>query len=145
MLGVRHFQKTAIDIWQGKWEHFDCDKKLFISSNYATRSHLPETENGEKVCDTPVTIAILKRRFQQDLQKNKTTEPSSNKKHLGLVVPDETHSFSNKDLADKLFQTLKQALEKDKLHFSFRRVSFLLDSQRSYESYQEALFNVFSE
>mgnify|MGYP003329578402 CR=1 FL=1 len=139
MLGIRHFQGTAIDLWLGPVEFFVCDCLYILKpGNEISKLEILPLENGEHsainifgVSPTQDLNLLIKTLCKLTAEKGL--------RHFSLAKDPEAQSFS---LAE-IFQPLKEELSKQSS--PKQRISFITNTAEEHESCQNMMFAAFSE
>jgi hypothetical protein len=121
VLGLRHYQGAAIDLFQGELAAFVCDVKAELKHPYDDAKSL--------------ATAYQEQLAQADSQK---------KRHIAFSQPLKS-ALSREQMAIVTMTAMKEYFDSERQFRYLKRVSIILSTLAEYSVYQKALFVAFPE
>jgi hypothetical protein len=128
MLGIRHYNGCAIDLWQGEREDFHCDLVVLMESNKVSSLQEVDTKSTD-LNDSQETM-------HKNITKIFLDAEDKKKRHLA-VVP------KNLEESSHTLASIKNLLSQKKIGNHIKRVTLLSKDLEHYHKMQEQLFSTF--
>ena len=132
MLGIRHYNRCALDLWVGLETDFYCDAFIWIGS--------PTTDHSITL---DMTLSSSKEQLIQAKQALVTQLLKLEKKNIRHLAISWTKPIEIEASLPKILDTIKELLSEGQLGIHVRRITFILNDVNNYQNTQAQLFATF--
>ena len=141
MLGIRKFEKTSIDLYQGDAETFVCDSLVFFEDKIQDAS--------KASCKLPLSIGFDSTSnpdtdtIRSSIRSCLSRSDDKGMRHICFIELEE-QGKSNPPLSITMMHEIQSYLVEFK-STNIKRITFIVNSKESYLSYQTSLYKAFPE